>query len=116
MTGRASASRRNSRSGMGPIEGLRQADLVRADIFSALALSDEAGWNQVAEDWALFIDRGRTIGLFDSDGRLIATAAVLPYDNGFGWISMVLVTAAWRHRGLARHLMQECIAVLQDQG
>ena len=43
---------------MGPIEGLRQADLVRADIFSALALSDEAGWNQVAEDWALFIDRG----------------------------------------------------------
>ena len=42
---------------MGPIEGLRQADLVRADIFSALALSDEAGWNQVAEDWALFIDR-----------------------------------------------------------
>ncbi len=32
---------------------------------------------------------------------LIATAAALPYDAATGWISMVLVDAAHRHRGIA---------------
>ena len=37
-----------------------------------------------------------------SAGALIATAAALPYDGGAGWISMVLVDAAHRHRGIAQ--------------
>jgi ribosomal protein S18 acetylase RimI-like enzyme len=101
---------------MGAIEALAQAPLTQADVPRALALSAMVGWNQTADDWRLFIAHGRTIGLFDTDEGLVATAAALPYDNGFGYVSMVIVEPAWRRRGLARRLMGECIENLRAQG
>ena len=100
---------------MGATEALVQAALTQADVPGALALSNKVGWNQTADDWRLFIAHGRTIGLFDGDDGLVATGAALPYDNGFGYISMVIVDPAWRRRGLARRLMGECIDVLRGQ-
>jgi GNAT superfamily N-acetyltransferase len=100
---------------MAAIEALVEATLTPADVPRALALSVKVGWNQTAADWRLFVARGRVIGLFDGTAGLIATAAVLPYDNGFGWISMVIVDPAWRRRGLARRLMGECVDALRRQ-
>jgi GNAT superfamily N-acetyltransferase len=100
---------------MANIDALRRVDLAPAEIPAALALSDLVGWNQTREDWALFIARGRTIGLRALDDSLVATAAALPYDRGFGWISMVIVAPAWRRRGLARRLMNECVASLRGE-
>jgi ribosomal protein S18 acetylase RimI-like enzyme len=100
---------------MGATEALVEATLTDADVPGALALSNKVGWNQVAADWRLFIAHGRTVGLFDADEGLVATAAALPYDN-FGYISMVIVEPAWRRRGLARRLMGECIDALRAQG
>jgi GNAT superfamily N-acetyltransferase len=91
--------------------------LTRADAAGGLALSAAAGWNQTADDWAVFIERGHTSGFRDpDDGQLIATAAALPYDGGLGWISMVLVAPAHRHRGLATRLMGRSIEALQRDG
>ena len=41
--------------------------------------------------------------------RLVATAALLPYSAGNAWISMVLVTADWRRRGIATQLVDACL-------
>jgi GNAT superfamily N-acetyltransferase len=101
---------------MGDIESLRQADLAADDIARALALSSAVGWNQTAADWAVFIARGHAVGLFDVRRRLVATAAALPYEDGFGWISMVIVAVDWRQRGLARRLMGACVDTLRQQG
>jgi GNAT superfamily N-acetyltransferase len=101
---------------MDDTEPLRHADLAASDVAAALALSTGVGWNQTAADWALFIAHGRVIGLWDRQRRLVATAATFPYDNGFGWISMVIVAPDWRRRGLARRLMTECIESLRRQG
>lgn len=101
---------------MGATDALAQAMLTQADVPGALALSAKVGWNQTAEDWRLFIAHGRTIGLFDGESSLVATAATLPYHNSFGYISMVIVDPAWRRRGLARRLMGECIETLRAQG
>ena len=87
--------------------------LDRRDLAGALALSDAAGWNQSADDWAFFIEHGESIGVRDDDGRLVATAAALPYGGAVGWISMVLVDAAHRHRGLATMLLGACVESLQ---
>jgi GNAT superfamily N-acetyltransferase len=100
---------------MGVTEALVPAALTQTDVPGALALSAKVGWNQTAADWRLFIAHGRTIGLFDGGDGLVATAAALPYDNGFGYISMVIVDPAWRRRGLARRLMGECIDTLRGQ-
>jgi len=86
------------------------ARLVREDdLDAARSLSQEAGWNQIAADWRIFLELGRVIGLVREDGRLVATAATLPHGSDFGWISMVLVTASERRRGLARWLLRRCM-------
>jgi GNAT superfamily N-acetyltransferase len=74
----------------------------------AQALVAEAGWNQVAADWRLFLDFG-TVYAVRSDMRVIATAATLPYGQS-AWISMVLVDAGHRRRGIATRLLHRCIA------
>jgi len=88
--------------------------LSTGDIAAGLALSDAAGWNQTADDWSLFIGAGAAFGVRDEGGTLIATAAALPYDATTGWISMVLVDAAHRHRGIASQLVDACVASLRD--
>ncbi|MDQ6627203.1 MAG: hypothetical protein M3Z29_01935 [Pseudomonadota bacterium] len=89
--------------------------LTQGDVGRGLALSDAAGWNQTAEDWALFIAAGRALGIRDGSGLLVATAATLHY-GARAWISLVLVDAAARHRGLASGLMRRCIAVIEADG
>ena len=88
--------------------------LSTGDVAAGLALSDAAGWNQTADDWSLFIGAGAAFGVRDEGGALIATAAALPYDAAAGWISMVLVDAAHRHRGIASQLVDACVASLRD--
>ncbi|MBL6078904.1 GNAT family N-acetyltransferase [Belnapia sp. T18] len=89
--------------------------LEEADLPGALALSAEAGWNQVAEDWRLFLRHGAVHGLRGADGGWQATGAVLPYGS-FGWISMVLVTEAARGRGLGTAVLREAMAALEAAG
>lgn len=102
---------------MAPSEALTSVTLGPADVPDGLALSDAAGWNQTADDWRLFVTQGRVFGLRDGDaGPLVATAAALPYEGGIGWVSMVLVNAAWRHQGLATALMARCVAHLRSLG
>src|SRR5690606_13983565 len=102
-------SRPISRPAMGPIEHAALVTLGESDIAQAMALSQEAGWNQLPADWRLFIVHGRVFGVFDGP-LLVATAAIIPYGDDFAWISMVLTRKAWRRRGLGVKLLKTCIA------
>jgi GNAT superfamily N-acetyltransferase len=86
------------------------------DASAALALSAEAQWNQNEADWRFFLSQGSVFGVRDHDGHLVATAALLPYASGNAWISMVLVTASWRRRGLATKLVDACLDAAAKQG
>jgi len=90
--------------------------LTDGDLPAAESLVAEAGWNQNANDWRIFLELGRAIGVKDADGRLAATAATLPYPSGFGWISMVLVAGPFRRQGIATRLLERCIDTLRDAG
>jgi GNAT superfamily N-acetyltransferase len=100
---------------MAPIKTLDIDRLDTADLPAALALSAEAGWNQTVEDWRIFLDQGRVFACRAGDGQPVATAAILPYGD-FAWISMVLVTAAQRQRGMGSLLLRHCISELQRDG
>ena len=93
-----------------PIEALG-AD----DVEAALALSAEAGWNQVDADWLLMLRLGSGFAVRDG-GRVVATAIALPYPPVFGWVSMVLVHAPYRRRGLATRLVERATAALTEAG
>ncbi len=92
------------------------ARLGEGDVPDALALSEEAGWNQTAADWLLMIGAGDAFGIAGPDGRLVATALALPYPPGFGWVSMVLVHASWRRRGLGTLLLGRAVDELRELG
>jgi len=94
---------------MATSEVLAIADLQARDIDACLRLSDEAGWNQNTDDWRLFIEEGRTFGVRDADGRLVATAAALPYERDLAYLSMVLVTRSQRRQGIATRLVDLCV-------
>ena len=89
--------------------------LKPADLADANALVAEAGWNQTTEDWRIFLDCGTAYAV-RRDDRVVATAAWLPYGGRCAWISMVLVTAAARRRGLATQLLHRCIADVTAAG
>jgi GNAT superfamily N-acetyltransferase len=93
---------------MGDTEHLAIAQLGAGDVGGGLALSTEAQWNQNEADWLYFLTKGTVFGVRDP-GRLIATAALLPYTADSAWISMVLVTESWRRRGLATRLVDTCL-------
>ena len=93
-------------------------DIVELDVGDAqagLVLSAEAGWNQSEADWRFFLSKGVMFGMRDG-ARLVATAALLPYSAGNAWISMVLVTADFRRRGIATKLVDACLDVAKQRG
>lgn len=82
---------------------LTERDLADADV-----LVRDAGWNQTADDWRMFLNYGTVFALREK-GRVIATAATLPYGNKFAWISMVLVSGNHQRQGFGTQLMRCCI-------
>ncbi|HXV23122.1 MAG TPA: GNAT family N-acetyltransferase [Alphaproteobacteria bacterium] len=96
-------------------EELRRHRLTIDLIPDALRLSEEPGWNQVAADWCWMIEHGDSFGFSTSDGQLVASGLTVRFNGTFAWISMILVTEAYRRRGLATRLMQSCIEVLHQQ-
>jgi GNAT superfamily N-acetyltransferase len=101
---------------MAGIDHMAIVELGPDDALAGLALSTEAHWNQNEADWRFFLSQGTVFGVRDHDGHLVASAALLPYTSGNAWISMVLVTASFRRRGLATRLVDACLDTAAKQG
>jgi GNAT superfamily N-acetyltransferase len=100
---------------MDATDGLPIIKLGVKDAAAGLLLSTEAHWNQTEEDWRIFLHEGIVFGIRDS-ARLVATAALLPYPGNNAWISMVLVSATHRRRGLATRLVDACLKTARENG
>ena len=100
---------------MAATEPIDIVELGVGDAQAGLVLSTEAGWNQNEADWRFFLGKGVVFGVRDG-ARLVATAALLPYSAGNAWISMVLVTADFRRRGIATRLVDACLDAATRRG
>ncbi len=99
-----------------PTEALRLRRLEPDKADHCVALSTEAGWNQTEADWRLMLTLGDGVGFFLGDAVPVATAIALPFGDRFAWISMVLVSRLYRHRGLATRLMENRLAYCKNMG
>jgi predicted N-acetyltransferase YhbS len=90
--------------------------LSTAELGDVDVLAREANWNQLAADWRVFLEHGRLHVAQTAAGRIVATTATLPYGGRFAWISMVLVTGAFRRRGLATQLLRRAMDELAAAG
>jgi GNAT superfamily N-acetyltransferase len=91
-------------------------ELGPADAAALCPLSQEAGWNQVVGDWRLMLALGRGFGHKARDGRWLGSALTLPLGPALAWISMVLVTAPARGKGLGSELLLRCLAAAEASG
>lgn len=98
------------------VEGLRFVSLDVSRVDDAVALSTEAGWNQTADDWTMMLEQGKGFGYESDGGGLVASSIILPCGDAFGWISMVLVTGAFRKKRVATKLLEICIRRLEKMG
>ena len=98
-----------------PFDGLALAPLGPGDAARGAALSEEIGWNQNRADWRYMLANGFGYGRTDATGRLVGSAMALGY-GGFAWVCMVLVSPAWRRRGIATELTNLVLADLQRAG
>lgn len=92
----------------------RLVDLASATPAEWMALSTAAHWNQTEEDWRMLLSLGHGWGLRlggagDSADCLVASTLVLPYEDRFAWISMVLVLPDQRGKGLAARLLRHAL-------
>lgn len=101
---------------MAESEKPERRSLREGDMPDLMALVDSVGWNQTPEDWQFMLSSGEGVGITDAQDRVIACAVALPYENGIGWVGMVIVGEAWRRRGLASILVEDCIEALHRQG
>jgi GNAT superfamily N-acetyltransferase len=89
--------------------------LAAPDLPAALGLSEQAGWNQTADDWRMLIDLAPEGCLaIEVDGELAATTTLLCYGRRLAWIGMVLTKKCYRGRGFARRLLTQALS-LADQ-
>ena len=87
--------------------------LAAADLEACLGLSQSAGWNQLREDWALFLSfSSRGCFVACTGDRLVGTLTSIDYEGRFSWIGMVLVHPDQRRRGMGTLLMRAALDAL----
>jgi GNAT superfamily N-acetyltransferase len=86
------------------------------DVPLGCRLNDAAGWNQLPSDWQRLLAL-EPAGCFVAEwhGQSVGTTCVTRF-NTIAWISMVLVDAAQRGRGIGTQLMRHAIAWLDQCG
>ncbi len=86
------------------------------DLSLGLRLSAQAGWNQTEADWRRFLKlepEGCFVAIWGEEP--VATTAAFVF-GPVGWIAMVLVDEAFRHRGIASRLVEHALNYLAGRG
>jgi len=94
---------------------MRIRPMVPRDVLAGMRLTALVGWNQLEDDWHLFLD-ANPAGCFvaEAGGEVIGTVASIRYEDVVSWIGMVIVDPAHRRRGGGTGLMGAVMAALSD--
>jgi GNAT superfamily N-acetyltransferase len=93
---------------------IRLRAMALEDIPAGMRLCFAAGWNQLEEDWRVFLlSPGSGAFLAEKDGRVVGTVAFMRYDS-LAWIAMMLVDPQERGAGIGAQLMEQVLSALSD--
>jgi len=86
------------------------------DIVGGLRLCRASGWNQVEDDWQLFLTlRPDGCRVAEGNGEVVGTVATLRYEERFSWVAMMLVDPQHRRIGIGTKLLSEALDLLSDE-
>ena len=90
--------------------------MTKADIPAAMELKNAASWNQIEADWENVLTlEPEGCFVYEADGRPVGSATVVCFGRDLAWIGMVLVLPSHRRRGIARTLMEHCVAYCRER-
>jgi GNAT superfamily N-acetyltransferase len=90
--------------------------MLAADIPAGLHLCRLSRWNQLEDDWRVFLDSPGNGGrLAEADGAPVGSVAFLRYDRCFSWLSMMLVDPDARRGGIGTRLMEAALEALAGE-
>jgi len=94
---------------------IRIRRMTPADLDACMALKTLQGWNQLREDWAMFLGFCPRACFVACEGEtLVGTLTAIDYDRHFAWIGMVLVHPERRRRGIGKSLLVASLEALAD--
>ncbi|XXM72336.1 GNAT family N-acetyltransferase [Lysinibacillus sphaericus] len=88
--------------------------LGKTDIPGLIALSESVGWDYDENEIASVLSSGNVFGHKNTAGEIVSSAAVIPYENRYASIGMVIVNNDYRGMGLGKEATQRCIQSLSN--
>ena len=79
------------------------------DVQGLIELSASVGWDYDAHEIETIMAAGRIVGHKNMEGKIVSSAAIIPYDTNVASIGMVIVHEQCRGFGLGRIVTQACI-------
>lgn len=97
-------------------EALELVELNESDTRGLVELSASVGWDYDEEEVATLLSSSHKIfGHKNRDGKLVSSAAIIPYDEKLASIGVVIVHPDYRGLGLGKEVMQKCIDCARDR-
>ncbi|NHM33981.1 GNAT family N-acetyltransferase [Neobacillus terrae] len=81
----------------------------KSDIKALIELSASVGWDYDEYEVLTVMSSGKIFGHKNAEGKIVSSAAVIPYENYLSSIGMVIVNKEYRGLGLGREVTQKCI-------
>jgi len=85
------------------------------DIQGLIELSASVGWDYDAYEIETIMAAGRIVGHKNMEGKIVSSAAIIPYDTNVASIGMVIVHEQCRGFGLGRVVTQACINSVSEE-
>lgn len=98
------------------MELVELVELNEKDTRGLVDLSASVGWDyDEGEVGTLLSSSYKMFGHKNRDGKLVSSAAIIPYDHKLAWIGMVIVHNSYRSLGLGKDVMKKCIECARDR-
>lgn len=89
---------------------LRTVDIADVEADHLHALSMAVGWRYHANEWCFLRQCGVGLAALDEIDRVVATAMLFAYDEGFATLGMVIVSPRLQGQGVAPWLVRRLLA------
>jgi putative acetyltransferase len=97
-------------------EHAEQFAQLNREWLEAYGLMEPANEEQLADPRAYFLDRGGQIFVAVNDDNVIGTCAIVPHGVDEFEVAKLTVSPAFRGQGIARRLVERCLAYARERG
>ncbi|WP_172655768.1 GNAT family N-acetyltransferase [Rossellomorea aquimaris] len=93
---------------------LHLVQFEKKDIPGLIELSKSVGWDYDLHEIGTVMSSGKVFGHKNTEGEIVSSAAIVPYETSFASIGMVIVKEEHRGLGLGKEATQQCMNSLSS--